>query len=122
MRRQIVDDSIRVDGRKLDEVRPVSCRVDLLPKRVHGSGLFNRGLTQVLSACTLGTPGDAQNLFDDLQLDLEKKRYLHHYNFPPYSVGKPSLYALLVAAKSVTVRWQKELSFPSCHLKKTSHT
>lgn len=88
MRRQIVEDNVRVDGRKLDEVRPVSCRVDLLPKRVHGSGLFNRGLTQVLSACTLGTPGDAQNLFDDLQMDLEKKRYLHHYNFPPYSVGE----------------------------------
>jgi polyribonucleotide nucleotidyltransferase len=88
MRRQIVEDGVRVDGRKLDEVRPVSCRVGLLPKRVHGSGLFNRGLTQVLSACTLGTPGDAQALSDDLQMDLEKKRYLHHYNFPPYSVGE----------------------------------
>ncbi|MUL38393.1 polyribonucleotide nucleotidyltransferase [Gloeocapsopsis dulcis] len=87
MRRQIVEDGVRVDGRKLDEVRPVSCRVGVLPKRVHGSGLFNRGLTQVLSACTLGTPGDAQNLFDDLQQDLEK-RYIHHYNFPPFSVGE----------------------------------
>lgn len=87
MRRQIVEDGVRVDGRKLDEVRPVSCRVDVLPKRVHGSGLFNRGLTQVLSACTLGTPGDAQNLFDDLQEDLAK-RYIHHYNFPPFSVGE----------------------------------
>nr|WP_219335979.1 polyribonucleotide nucleotidyltransferase [Chroococcidiopsis thermalis] len=87
MRRQIVEDGVRVDGRKLDEVRPVSCRVDVLPKRVHGSGLFNRGLTQVLSACTLGTPGDAQNLSDDLQEDLEK-RYIHHYNFPPFSVGE----------------------------------
>ncbi|MBE9193218.1 polyribonucleotide nucleotidyltransferase [Gloeocapsopsis crepidinum LEGE 06123] len=87
MRRQIVEDSVRVDGRKLDEVRPVSCRVGVLPKRVHGSGLFNRGLTQVLSACTLGTPGDAQNLSDDLQQDLEK-RYIHHYNFPPFSVGE----------------------------------
>jgi len=87
MRRQIVEEGVRVDGRKLDEVRPVSCRVGLLPQRVHGSGLFNRGLTQVLSTCTLGTPGDAQNLSDDLQQDLEK-RYLHHYNFPPYSVGE----------------------------------
>ncbi len=87
MRRQIVEDNVRVDGRKLDEVRPVSCQVDLLPKRVHGSGLFNRGLTQVLSACTLGTPGDAQNLNDDLQAD-QAKRYIHHYNFPPYSVGE----------------------------------
>ncbi|AFZ26608.1 polyribonucleotide nucleotidyltransferase [Cylindrospermum stagnale PCC 7417] len=87
MRRQIVEDNVRVDGRKLDEVRPVSCQVGVLPKRVHGSGLFNRGLTQVLSTCTLGTPGDAQNLNDDMQLD-QSKRYLHHYNFPPFSVGE----------------------------------
>ncbi|AFZ58007.1 polyribonucleotide nucleotidyltransferase [Anabaena cylindrica FACHB-243] len=87
MRRQIVEDNVRVDGRKLDEVRPISCQVDVLPKRVHGSGLFNRGLTQVLSCCTLGTPGDAQNLNDDLQAD-QHKRYLHHYNFPPFSVGE----------------------------------
>ncbi|MGA7935746.1 MAG: polyribonucleotide nucleotidyltransferase [Kovacikia sp.] len=86
MRRQVVEDNVRVDGRKLDEVRPISCRVGVLPSRVHGSGLFNRGLTQVLSAVTLGTPGDAQEL-DDLHPD-EKKRYLHHYNFPPYSVGE----------------------------------
>ncbi|EFA72839.1 Polyribonucleotide nucleotidyltransferase [Raphidiopsis brookii D9] len=87
MRRQIVEDNVRVDGRKLDEVRPVSSQVGLLPRRVHGSGLFNRGLTQVLSACTLGTPGDAQSLSDDLQVD-QSKRYLHHYNFPPFSVGE----------------------------------
>ncbi|WGV25714.1 polyribonucleotide nucleotidyltransferase [Halotia branconii] len=87
MRRQIIEDNVRVDGRKLDEVRPVSCQVGVLPQRVHGSGLFNRGLTQVLSTCTLGTPGDAQNLNDDLQTD-QSKRYLHHYNFPPFSVGE----------------------------------
>jgi polyribonucleotide nucleotidyltransferase len=87
MRRQIVEDNIRVDGRKLDQVRPVSCQVGIIPRRVHGTGLFNRGLTQVLSACTLGTPGDAQNLNDDLQAD-QQKRYIHHYNFPPYSVGE----------------------------------
>ncbi|MEH2184488.1 polyribonucleotide nucleotidyltransferase [Nostoc sp.] len=87
MRRQIIEDNVRVDGRKLDQVRPVSCLVDVLPKRVHGSGLFNRELTQVLSTCTLGTPGDAQNLNDDMQLD-QHKRYLHHYNFPPFSVGE----------------------------------
>ena len=86
MRRQIVEDGVRVDGRKLDEVRPVACQVGLLPRRVHGSGLFNRGLTQVLSTATLGTPGDAQKL-DDLNPE-EDKRYLHHYNFPPYSVGE----------------------------------
>ncbi len=86
MRRQVIDDGMRVDGRKLDEIRPISCKVSVLPRRVHGSGLFNRGLTQVLSAVTLGSPGDAQML-DDLHPD-EDKRYLHHYNFPPYSVGE----------------------------------
>ncbi|MEG4405981.1 polyribonucleotide nucleotidyltransferase [Microcoleus sp. MON2_D5] len=87
MRQQILEDGIRVDGRKLDEVRQVSCRVGVLPSRVHGSGLFNRGLTQVLSAATLGTPGDAQDLGDDLHPQ-QDKRYLHHYNFPPFSVGE----------------------------------
>ena len=87
MRQQILDDGVRVDGRKLDEVRPVSCRVGVLPSRVHGTGLFNRGLTQVLSAATLGTPGDAQDLGDDLHPQ-QDKRYLHHYNFPPFSVGE----------------------------------
>jgi polyribonucleotide nucleotidyltransferase len=86
MRQQVVDDNVRVDGRKLDEIRPIWCRVGVLPKKVHGSGLFNRGLTQVLSIVTLGTPGDAQEM-DDLHPDTEK-RYLHHYNFPPYSVGE----------------------------------
>lgn len=86
MRRQIIEEGVRVDGRKLDEVRPVSCQVGLLPRRVHGSALFNRGLTQVLSTATLGTPGDAQTL-DDLNPE-EEKRYLHHYNFPPFSVGE----------------------------------
>ncbi|AFY71608.1 Polyribonucleotide nucleotidyltransferase [Thalassoporum mexicanum PCC 7367] len=85
MRKQIIEESVRIDGRKLDEVRPVDTMVSLLP-RVHGSALFNRGLTQVLSIATLGTPSDAQDL-DDLHPD-ESKRYLHHYNFPPYSVGE----------------------------------
>jgi polyribonucleotide nucleotidyltransferase len=87
MRSQIIEDGVRVDGRKLDEVRPISCRVGILPRRVHGSGLFNRGLTQVLSIATLGTPGDAQDLGDDLHPE-DEKRYLHHYNFPPFSVGE----------------------------------
>lgn len=87
MRKQILDEGVRVDGRKLDEVRPISCRVGLLPSRVHGTGLFQRGLTQVLSVVTLGTPGDAQELADDLNPETEK-RYLHHYNFPPFSVGE----------------------------------
>jgi polyribonucleotide nucleotidyltransferase len=86
MRQQIVRDGKRVDGRNLDEVRPISAAVGVLPKRVHGSGLFQRGLTQVLSTATLGTPSDAQEM-DDLNPNSEKT-YLHHYNFPPYSVGE----------------------------------
>ncbi|MEO1520523.1 MAG: polyribonucleotide nucleotidyltransferase [Cyanobacteria bacterium J06633_2] len=86
MRQQIIEDKIRVDGRKLDEVRPIGCRTGILPTRVHGSAVFQRGLTQVMSVVTLGTPGDAQEM-DDLHPD-ESKRYLHHYNFPPYSVGE----------------------------------
>ncbi|MBD1843062.1 polyribonucleotide nucleotidyltransferase [Cyanobacteria bacterium FACHB-63] len=86
MRRQVVEDNVRVDGRQLDEIRPISCRVGVLPQRVHGSGVFNRGLTQVLSIATLGSPGDEQEM-DDLHPDTEK-RYLHHYNFPPFSVGE----------------------------------
>ncbi|AOY82491.1 polyribonucleotide nucleotidyltransferase [Moorena producens JHB] len=86
MRTQIVEQGVRVDGRKLDQVRPVSCQISLLPQRVHGSAVFNRGLTQVLSTVTLGTPGDAQTL-DDLNPE-DEKRYLHHYNFPPFSVGE----------------------------------
>ena len=87
MRSQIVEDGVRVDGRKLDQVRPISSRVNVLPPRVHGCGLFQRGLTQVLSIATLGTSGDAQDLGDDLN-PISEKRYLHHYNFPPYSVGE----------------------------------
>ncbi len=86
MRQQIVKDGRRVDGRGLDQVRPISAAAGVLPKRVHGSGLFQRGLTQVLSTATLGTPSDAQEM-DDLNPNTEKT-YLHHYNFPPYSVGE----------------------------------
>jgi polyribonucleotide nucleotidyltransferase len=85
MRLQVIEQSVRIDGRKLDEVRPIWTEVGVIP-RVHGSGLFNRGLTQVLTIATLGTPGDAQEM-DDLHPDA-KKRYMHHYNFPPYSVGE----------------------------------
>jgi polyribonucleotide nucleotidyltransferase len=86
MRAQIVKEGVRVDGRKLDEVRPIQAAAGVLPKRVHGSGLFQRGLTQVLSCATLGTPSDAQEM-DDLNPSTEKT-YLHHYNFPPYSTGE----------------------------------
>ena len=86
MRSQIINDGKRVDGRELDEVRKISASAGILPKRVHGSALFQRGLTQVLSTTTLGTPSDAQEM-DDLNPSNEKT-YLHHYNFPPYSVGE----------------------------------
>jgi polyribonucleotide nucleotidyltransferase len=86
MREQILKDGKRVDGRSLDEVRPISAAAGVLPRRVHGSALFQRGLTQVLSCATLGTPSDAQEM-DDLNPATEKT-YLHHYNFPPYSTGE----------------------------------
>ena len=85
VRHMILEEHTRVDGRALDEIRPLSCEIDLLP-RTHGSALFSRGQTQVLSITTLGTVGDEQELDG---LDEEKsKRYIHHYNFPPYSVGE----------------------------------
>jgi polyribonucleotide nucleotidyltransferase len=77
----------RVDGRKLDDIRTLECEVGLLP-RTHGSGLFNRGETQVLSTVTLGSPSDEQTV-DGMEGD-SKKRYMHHYNFPPYSVAEAS--------------------------------
>lgn len=85
VRRLISVDKIRPDGRKVDELRPLDCQIDLF-NRVHGSGLFTRGETQVLSICTLGAMGDTQ-IIDDLS-DVETKRFMHHYNFPPYSVGE----------------------------------
>ena len=85
VRRLITVDKIRPDGRKIDEVRPLNSQVDLLP-RVHGSALFTRGETQVLSVCTLGAVNDNQ-IVDDLT-EIETKRFMHHYNFPPYSVGE----------------------------------
>ena len=85
MRRKILDEGIRTDGRKTAEVRPIWCEVGLLP-RTHGSGLFTRGATQILSVVTLGTPGEQQKL-DGISPE-EHKRFMHHYNFPPYSVGE----------------------------------
>ncbi len=89
VRRWLLDEGKRVDGRGINEIRPLNAQVDLL-SRVHGSGMFTRGQTQVLSIATLGTARDAQML-DGIDEDVEK-RYIHHYNFPSYSVGetKPS--------------------------------
>ena len=85
VRRMILEDGERVDGRKLDEIRAISCEVGYLP-RPHGSGLFTRGQTQVLSVTTLGAISEEQ-ILDGLGVE-ESKRYIHHYNFPPYSVGE----------------------------------
>lgn len=85
VRKMILTDGDRVDGRKLEEIRPISCEVGFLP-RPHGSGLFTRGQTQVLSVTTLGPLSEEQRL-DGLGIE-ETKRYIHHYNFPPYSVGE----------------------------------
>ena len=90
VREMIYFEHKRVDGRGLDEIRPLSCEIDLLP-RVHGSSLFTRGQTQVMSVTTLGMISEEQ-ILDGIDLAEESKRYMHHYNFPGYSVGeaKPS--------------------------------
>lgn len=83
--RNILEKELRPDGRKLDEIRPINVQVGILP-RTHGTGLFTRGETQALTVTTLGSPGDEQ-IIDTMEVDT-KKRYIHHYNFPPYSVGE----------------------------------
>ncbi len=85
MRGSILEQDRRPDGRHSKEIRPITCEVGILP-RTHGTGLFTRGQTQVLSVTTLGSVGDAQRL--DTLSPIESKRYMHHYNFPPYSVGE----------------------------------
>lgn len=85
VRRLIIEDKVRPDGRAIDEIRPLNSQVDLLP-RVHGSALFTRGETQVLSTTTLGAINENQ-IIDDLT-EVETKRFMHHYNFPPYCVGE----------------------------------
>lgn len=85
VRRLITIDKVRPDGRKVDEIRPLDAQVHLLP-RAHGSAMFTRGQTQVISACTLGSLEEAQ-IIDDITGDTTK-RWMHHYNFPPFSVGE----------------------------------
>ncbi|WP_322794092.1 polyribonucleotide nucleotidyltransferase, partial [Bellilinea sp.] len=85
VRNRILNRGIRPDGRTPTEIRPIWCEVDVSP-RAHGSGLFTRGETQVLTLATLGTPKEAQEL--DNLTPVETKRYMHHYNFPPYSTGE----------------------------------
>ena len=88
VRRAILEDGVRMNGRKPTEIRPLSCMVDVLPARVHGSALFTRGETQGLCTCTLGGPGDKQ-LVEGMEGE-KQLRYMHHYNFPPFSVGETS--------------------------------
>ena len=85
IKQRVLDTKVRLDGRKLDEVRPISVEVDVLP-RVHGSGLFQRGDTQVLSIVTLGAPSETQLL--ESPEGEEERHYIHHYNMPPYTVGE----------------------------------
>ncbi len=85
VRRLITYDKVRPDGRKIDEIRPLDAQIDLLP-RVHGSAMFTRGQTQVISAVTLGAESDEQ-IIDNLTPE-DSKRFMHHYNFPPFSVGE----------------------------------
>ena len=85
VRRLITVEKVRPDGRQIDEIRPLSSQVGILP-RTHGSGLFTRGQTQALSICTLGAMGDVQ-ILDGLGIE-EEKRFMHHYNFPSFSVGE----------------------------------
>jgi polyribonucleotide nucleotidyltransferase len=87
VRRRILEDGVRPDGRDYTTIRPLSAEVRVIP-RVHGSGLFKRGQTQVLTVATLGTPRDAQEI--ETVSPEENKRYLHHYNFPPFSTGEVS--------------------------------
>ncbi len=85
VRARIIKEGLRPDGRGLDEIRPIWCEVGISP-RAHGSGLFTRGETQVLTLATLGTPKEAQEL--DNLTPIDEKRYMHHYNFPPYCTGE----------------------------------
>ncbi len=88
MRRLILEEGVRMSSRKVEEIRSLNAMVDVLPNFVHGSALFERGETQGMTTCTLGSPGDKQ-LMEGMEGE-RKERYMHHYNFPPFSVGETS--------------------------------
>ena len=88
VRRLILEEGVRMSSRGVDEIRPIGSIVDVLPNRVHGSALFQRGETQGLTTCTLGSPGD--KLLSEGMMGEREARYFHHYNFPPFSVGETS--------------------------------
>lgn len=113
VRKMISNEHIRPDGRKLDEIRHITCEVGLLP-RVHGSALFTRGQTQALSITTLAPMSETQTI-DDLT-PVTEKRYIHQYNFPSYSVGETKGSRGLAVVKSVMALLLKELCFRLFHL------
>jgi polyribonucleotide nucleotidyltransferase len=102
VRRWLLDEQKRVDGRKMDEIRPLAAEVGVLP-RAHGSGMFTRGQTQVLTVATLG-PLSEEQTFDGID-EQETKRYIHHYNMPSYSTGDTNRAAVRAAGKSGTGPW-----------------
>ena len=108
VRKRIIEDGMRVDGRGTSDIRPLSAEVDLFPT-AHGSALFQRGETQVLNVTTLGMPRMNQLL--DTITPVEFKRYMHHYNFPPFSTGRRASCAAPSAARSATACWP---SGPCC--------
>ena len=108
MRTMVVETGERVDGRAADEIRPIMVKDNYLPL-VHGSGLFQRGQTQVLSVLSLGMLNEGQRL--DTIEPTEGKRYMHHYNFPPFCTGETGAWAAPSVARSVTAIWQSALCF-----------
>ena len=120
MRNAILDRGLRPDGRGPDDIRQISVEVGVLP-RTHGSGLFTRGQTQVLTVCTLGTGADEQML-DGLGIE-DKKRYIHHYNFPPFTTGETRRGARAVPPRHRPRRtWPSARSSPCCPAQTTSPT
>ena len=120
LRKSIVEKGIRTDGRKPDEIRPITCEIDVLP-RTHGSALFTRGETQALVVTTLGTALDEQ-IMDNIDGD-SKKSFMLHYNFPPFSVGETGTPRLARAgARSATATSRSAQSRGSCLPRKTSRT
>jgi polyribonucleotide nucleotidyltransferase len=104
VRQRILYEGIRPDGRDYTTIRPLSSEVGISP-RAHGSGLFQRGQTQVLSIVALGTPREAQKL-DGLSPE-DSRRYMHHYNFPPFSTGETWPMRGPRGARSATARWPR---------------
>jgi polyribonucleotide nucleotidyltransferase len=119
VRRRIVEDGARIDGRGLEDIRQLAAEVEVLP-RVHGSALFERGETQILGVTTLNMLRMEQ-MVDTLNPE-SRKRYMHHYNFPPYSTARPAASARPSAARSATGRWPSARSCRCCPARRRSRT